>query len=141
MGTPASVKSQIIFFDGICNLCNGTVDFIIKRDKKNSFRFASLQSEIAESYLPDPMLSSLSSIVLYADGKLYTESDAAIYIAAQLGGIWSIFKIFFIVPKFLRDGIYRLISKNRYKWFGKRNTCRLPTAEESLRFLEGVQKA
>lgn len=141
MGTSAPIKSQIIFFDGICTLCNGAVDFIIKRDKKNSFRFASLQSEIAGSYLPDPMLSSLSTIVLYANGKLYTESDAAIHIAAQLGGAWSIFKFFLIVPKFLRDGIYKLVSKNRYKWFGKRNTCRLPTAEERHRFLEGSQKA
>lgn len=130
-------KDKIILFDGVCNLCNGAVTFIIKRDRKNLFKFATLQSEIAEELLiaklPDKEL--LDSIVLIENGKQYTKSSAALRIAKNLSGAYPLLYIFMVIPKFLRDWVYSIIAKNRYKWFGKKDACMIPTPELKKKFL------
>ena len=125
-------SKAIIFFDGICNFCNSSVNFIIKRDKKNYFKFASLQSEFAGKFLEScnlvPKVHSvngntekkLDSIILFENNNLYIKSTAALRIAKHLNGLWKIFFIFIIVPPFIRNFFYDIIAKNRYKWFGKR---------------------
>ena len=135
-----SPKFHIIFFDGVCNLCNGFVDFLIKRDNKGRFRYASLQSDEAEQYLknyPDIVTGSNpeSVVLLTEDGKVYTESDAVLHIAGILGNGWQLMKSFFIFPGWFRDSVYRWVARNRYKWFGQRDTCRMPTPEERDRFI------
>lgn len=127
----------IIFFDGVCNLCNWSVDFIIKRDPTKKFIFASLQSTLASEIL-DPLqfsVKELLTLVLLKDGRVYTRSNAALEICRNLSGLWPLCYGFKIVPLFLRDAVYRWISKNRYKWFGMRNQCRIPSQDEMERFL------
>jgi len=131
----SSTKEYIVFFDGICSLCNGFIDFLIKRDKHNRLQYASLQGETAQSKLPTEMVERLKTIVYYEDGRLFTESDAAIQIMIRLGGFWKIAYILKIFPALLRNWFYRLIARNRYKWFGKRDSCRMPTPEERLKIL------
>jgi len=127
----------VILFDGICNLCTGSVQFILKRDKKNEFRFASLQSGYGQDLLKRFSLpgDTFNSFILYQDGKIYTRSTAALKMFQQLKG-WKWVKMFWIVPKFLRDAVYNLIAKNRYKWFGQKEECWLPTPELKARFLD-----
>ena len=127
----------IILFDGVCNVCNTAVQFIIKRDKKNHFRFASLQSSEGRKLLAHHELPSndFSSFVLIEDDRSYVKSEGALKVAKKLSGLWPILYGFIIVPKFLRDGIYNLIAKNRYKWFGKSNVCMIPTPEIKAKFL------
>jgi predicted DCC family thiol-disulfide oxidoreductase YuxK len=127
--------SQIIFFDGVCVLCNGFVDFVIARDVERIFRFAPLQGERAKGTLP-PSLHDLSTVVLWSQGQTFVRSDAALMVLQQLGGFWGLVRVFWVVPRPLRDLAYRLIASRRYFWFGKRESCRLPTAEERGRFLE-----
>lgn len=126
---------QIIFFDGVCNLCNAFVDFLIRRDKDQIFSFAPLQGETARHKLPDGQPARLSSVVLWNQGQILEKSDAALMILQQLGGPWWFMRVFWILPSFLRDFVYDLIAANRYRLFGKRETCRLPTPEEKARFL------
>lgn len=130
-------KDKIILFDGVCNLCNGAVTFIIKRDKNNLFKFATLQSEIAEELLIAKLSDKelLDSIVLIENGKQYTKSSAALRIAKNLSGAYPLLYIFMVIPKFLRDWVYSIIAKNRYKWFGKRDACMIPTPELKKKFL------
>lgn len=130
-------KDKIILFDGVCNLCNGAVTFIIKRDKNNLFKFATLQSDIAEELLIDKLSDKelLDSIVLIENGKQYTKSSAALRIAKNLSGAYPLLYIFMVIPKFLRDWVYSIIAKNRYKWFGKRDACMIPTPELKKKFL------
>ena len=140
MGTDPSLGNRnfhIIFFDGVCNLCNGFVDFILKRDHRGDFRFASLQSETAAELLPDDALPGKedSVILLTSDGTIHRRSDAVLTIASILGGGWSLAHGFRIIPRGLRDRIYTWIANHRYSWFGKRDTCRLPTEAEKERFL------
>ncbi|MCI0751298.1 MAG: thiol-disulfide oxidoreductase DCC family protein [Flammeovirgaceae bacterium] len=129
---------NIIFFDGVCNLCNGAVQFIIKRDPKNKFRFASLQSDFAIRRLKDqgidPQISE--TIILLQNGKIFTKSRAALEISKRLSGLWPLLYSFAIIPGFLRDSIYNLIARNRYRWFGKRDACMIPTPELKSRFLD-----
>lgn len=136
MGTPGKINKDVIFFDGICNLCNGAVNFIIDRDPKQKFQFASLQSTKAKELLPNKLLDVDSIILLTKEGKLYNKSRAALEIAKNLSGFWFLLYIFKIIPRFISDGVYDLIAKNRYKWFGKRDTCRVPTSQLQERFLE-----
>jgi predicted DCC family thiol-disulfide oxidoreductase YuxK len=128
----------IILFDGVCNLCNGFVQFIIKHDKKNKFQFASLQSDFAKKVLikhhEDPL--QLSTVVLIRRDKIYKKSSAALYILKDLGGLFPFLFIFIIMPSFLRDLFYNIISKYRYQWFGKKDTCMLPSPELKNRFLD-----
>lgn len=132
-------ENGIILFDGVCNFCNSSVNFIIDHDAKNYFKFAALQSEAGEKlqkeYDINPEDKSLDSILLIEDGKLHTHSTAALRIAKHLSGVWSFLYIFIIVPKPLRNIFYKLFAKNRYRLFGKRDACRLPSPEERAKFL------
>jgi len=126
-------QNPIIIFDGECNLCNGTVDFLLKRDSKKQFRFASIQSEAAQLLFRKFQIpSEVDSVILIKSNKVYFESDAAIEIAGMLPFPWKMGTIFRIIPKKIRDNIYRRIAKNRYRWFGKRDTCRIPERESFI---------
>lgn len=127
----------IILFDGVCNLCNGSVQFIIRRDPQAHFIFAALQSAVGEELLKHHQIAGgyLDSIVLVEEGKVYAESDAALHIARQLSGLWSVLYWGIVIPRPIRDGLYRWIARNRYRWFGKQESCMLPTKELRARFL------
>lgn len=128
----------IVFFDGVCNLCAGTVQFIIKRDLQKKFFFASLQSSYAREALSafSKNPQELRSILLLKDGKLLGESTAVLNICRELKGLWPWIYGFIIIPEPIRDFFYRLIAKNRYKWFGKKEICWIPTTELKDRFIE-----
>ena len=130
-------EQPIILFDGICNLCNGAVNFVIKRDKKSVLRFATLQSNFARKILSNNNLffTDLNSFVLIENGVVYTRSTAALRVCRYLSSLWPLMYGFIIVPRFIRDNIYRWISKNRYRWFGKRESCMIPTSDVKARFL------
>ena len=127
----------LLLFDGVCNLCNGAVQFIIDRDKRNLFRFASLQSELGRSVLRkyDIDSTSLDTVVLVQKGRAYTHSEAALRTAAQLDGGYRLLSVFRILPRFFRDGVYRFIARNRYRWFGREEACRLPRPEWRAKFV------
>lgn len=128
---------SIILFDGVCNFCNNSINFVMDRDTKGVFKFASLQSDIGQELLKQKGLktSDFDSIVLFKNGTVYQKSDAALEIARELNGLWSWLYIFKIVPRFIRDFFYNIIARNRYRWFGKTEACRLPTPELRARFL------
>lgn len=129
---------KIILFDGVCNLCDGIVQFVIKHDKKDIFRFAPLQSDIGRDILQKIGVdtSEIDSIVLYEPGKSYfIKSSAALEIAFELGGIYSLFILFKILPVFLRNWIYDWVARSRYKWFGKKDACMIPTPEFASKFI------
>lgn len=130
--------NEVILFDGVCNLCNFFVQFVIERDKGNVFKFASLQSDFGKKILTDSGLADANSdsVILYSEGRTFTESTAALKILKQLGGGWQIMYVFIILPKFIRDAVYRFIARNRYKWFGKKDSCMLPTPELKNKFIE-----
>ncbi|RED93185.1 putative DCC family thiol-disulfide oxidoreductase YuxK [Marinoscillum furvescens DSM 4134] len=131
--------SAVILFDGVCNLCNSSVDFVIRRDKQKRFQFASLQSPEAEQLLKEagsPQPTELESVVLVKEDRVYNRSDAALEIARNLSGLWPLLYVFKLIPRALRDAVYRYIAKKRYRWFGKRDTCRLPDESEKERFLD-----
>ena len=136
MGNPSD--SKIVLFDGVCNLCSKSVQFILKRDKKNQFLFGSLQGAYGQEMLKKYQLpeSEFNSFMLIEGDKLYTKSSGALRMLKHLGGWWRLLYVFIIVPKFIRDGIYNWVSKNRYKWYGKMNECWLPRPEWKARFLE-----
>lgn len=129
-------NKAVILFDGVCNLCNGYVQFIIKRDPKGQFQFAPLQSQIAEELIQRHQLpNKIDSVILIDNDKAYTFSDAPLKILYKLGGFWSLTYPFILVPKFIRDRVYKWIAKNRYQWFGQKNSCMIPTPELKQRFL------
>ena len=130
-------SKPIIFFDGVCNLCNSSVQFVIKRDKEGKFRFASLQSGAGQEMLLQNQLSQndFNSFLLYEDGKLFTRSTAALRVLSQLKG-WKWVGVFQWVPPFIRNAVYNLVARNRYKWFGKKDECMIPTPELKSRFLD-----
>lgn len=141
----------LIFFDGICNLCNHSVQFIIKRDQHDYFRFAALQSEAAKAQLRALDIAEentnssfangeltaprLDTIVLLENGKTYDRSTAALRIARRLSGLWPLLYGFIIIPAFIRDFFYQLISKNRYRIWGKQESCMVPSAALKAKFL------
>lgn len=129
--------SAIILFDGVCNFCSGSVNFIIERDRAGYFKFAPLQSEIGERLLAkhDIDKNKTDSVILIEDEKVYTYSTAALRIARRLDGFWKYFYAFIVVPRPIRDFFYKLFAKNRYRLFGKQDACMLPTAEMRARFL------
>jgi predicted DCC family thiol-disulfide oxidoreductase YuxK len=129
--------APIVLFDGVCNLCNTSVQFIIEHDPAQQFRFASLQSEVGQYYALKAGLSTedLSTILLLEGDRFYTRSTAALRIARRLNGGWALFYGFLIVPKFIRDAVYKFIARNRYRWFGKQESCWLPTPELKKLFL------
>ncbi|HEY8403936.1 MAG TPA: thiol-disulfide oxidoreductase DCC family protein [Flavobacteriales bacterium] len=127
----------IVLFDGVCNLCNGFVNWVIDRDPKAKVMFGSLQSEEAKWLLskfgesPD----YLDSIVAIKNDKLYKNSRAVLEICLTIGGVYKLMGVFLIVPNFIRDAVYKWVARNRYKWFGKSESCRIPTPELKSRFL------
>jgi predicted DCC family thiol-disulfide oxidoreductase YuxK len=127
-----------VLFDGVCNLCNGTVQFIIKRDRAAIFRFASLQSDYAHTLLHQLNLPAdhLYSVIVVEDGIAYQKSDAALRIARHLPGLWHRLYILRLVPKFIRDSVYDFIATNRYRFFGKQDHCMIPTPELKARFVD-----
>lgn len=129
--------SAIILFDGVCNFCNGSVNFIIERDRAGYFKFAPLQSEIAQKLLAENGIDKVEtdSVILIEDGVAYAYSTAALRVARRLDGAWKLFYGFIIVPAFIRDFFYKLFARNRYKMFGKQDACMLPTPEIRARFL------
>ena len=135
--TEINNNAQIILFDGVCNLCNGLVRFIIKRDPEAKFRFASLQSESGQSILYKLGLdqSNFDSVIYIKGDNYFIKSSAGLNVLNDIGGIWKMFFLFIIIPKFIRDFFYDIISKSRYKIFGKRESCMIPTSEIKQRFL------
>ncbi len=125
---------RIILFDGICNFCDASVQFIIKRDG-GAFQFASLQSDIGQELIARLGLQEIDSIVLIEDDKAYTKSTAALRIAKKLGRLWPACYAAIIIPKPLRDKVYDWIAQNRYRWFGKKDVCMLPNEKDRARFL------
>ena len=130
---------KIILFDGVCNLCNSSIQFVIKHDKKNRYKFAALQSDVAKMLLNERGIDSsqIDSIVLIdPNTAYYIKSSAALEIGKSFGGGWRRLSIFEWVPRPIRDWIYDLIAKNRYSWFGKQNDCMIPTPELKAKFLD-----
>jgi predicted DCC family thiol-disulfide oxidoreductase YuxK len=130
------MANPIILFDGVCNFCNSSVNFIIEHDQKGYFKFAPLQSEIGKSLVEKFGLSDVDSIILVENEKAYTHSTAALKFIKHLDGIWKFAYIFIIIPRPVRDFFYKLFAKNRYRLFGKKEACMLPTPEVRQRFLE-----
>lgn len=132
-----SLDKPILLFDGVCNLCNGFVQFVIKRDSKERYLFTSLQSKAGQEILAKVGLpqDEISTVVLYDRGKVYTHSDVALRMVKDLGGLWPLLAVFSIIPKSIRDQIYNWVARNRYNWFGQRDSCMLPTPELKDRFL------
>lgn len=131
-------EKKIILFDGVCNLCNNSVQFIIKRDKKDIFRFAPLQSEIGKKLVAERRIDTarIDSIILIEPQiAYYTKSEAALRISKSLSGFWPVMSVFLGLPSRLRDWIYDWVAKNRYKWFGRREECMIPTPEMKNKFL------
>ncbi|WP_438969387.1 thiol-disulfide oxidoreductase DCC family protein [Nonlabens sp.] len=130
-------KHEIVLFDGVCNLCNGAILFIIKRDKKDRFRFAAIESEIGQKLLDkhgiDP--NKIDSIVLVSGDTAFAKAEAALRISKHLSGLWPLLYSLIIVPKFLTNVVYDFIARNRYKWFGKKESCMIPTPELKSKFL------
>lgn len=126
---------KVIFFDGVCGLCNGFVDFVIKLDHKAQFTFSPLQSDYASKHLPAEHTKDLTSVVYQKEGKTFTKSAAVIEVLNDIGGVWKLANAGKILPSYLRDHAYNLVATNRYRLFGKKETCRLPTPEERARFL------
>lgn len=126
----------ILFFDGVCGLCNGLVDWLLTRDSRQRLKFTTLQGLTAKRLLPDEYTQDLDTVVLLARGKILTRSDAILYCLCEVGGIWSFTKIFYLIPAFIRDAIYRIVAKNRFSIFGQKTTCRMPLPGERLRFLD-----
>ena len=128
---------SIILFDGVCNLCNSSVQFIIRHDPQSNFKLASLQSDAGKGLLKKYSLpeEQLYSVILISNNRTFERSRAALEIARKLNGLWPMMYLFILIPPFIRNFIYDWISKNRYRWFGVRNECMIPTKETKNRFL------
>jgi predicted DCC family thiol-disulfide oxidoreductase YuxK len=134
----STIQHPIIFFDGVCNLCTGVVRFVIKHDPAQKFRFASLQSEVGQQLLEKYNLPTeeFGSFILFEKGKVYTRSSAALRVAKKLNALWPALYAFMIIPPFIRNGVYNWVARNRYKWFGKKEACWIPTPELNKLFIE-----
>jgi predicted DCC family thiol-disulfide oxidoreductase YuxK len=132
------MEQHVILFDGVCNLCSSSVQFVLKRDKRNKFLFGSLQGNYGQQMLRKYNLpqNEFNSFMLLEGEQLYTKSSGALRMLKHLGGAWRLLYAFIIVPKFIRDAVYYFIAHNRYKWFGKKEACWLPKPEWKQRFLE-----
>ena len=126
---------EIIFFDGVCGLCNQFVDFVLQRDQLHRYRFSPLQGETAAHYLSETLRAELTTIVFYKDEKILCRSDAVLEVLIGLGGWWRYCRLLRLCPPFLRDMVYKLVAHYRYKLFSRRKTCRLPSREEKQWFL------
>jgi predicted DCC family thiol-disulfide oxidoreductase YuxK len=127
--------SPILFFDGVCGLCNSAVDFVMAKDRQELFKFSPLQSNLAKKKLPRPLTEDLQSLVLMIDDQIYTKSEAVIKVGQALGGLWAIAVVGYVIPAFLRDRMYDFVAQNRYRWFGQKESCRMPTPNERQRFI------
>jgi len=126
----------IIFFDGVCALCNRFVDVVLRADKRGTFRFAPLQGDTAKELLPPLRKDPSEWSLVYLDERgTYDESDASLEVCRRLGGLWRLLGLLRVVPRPVRNAVYRVIVHNRYRWFGRHPTCRVPTPEERDRFL------
>jgi predicted DCC family thiol-disulfide oxidoreductase YuxK len=136
---PAPPRGPIVFFDGVCDLCNGVVQFILDRDPHESFTFAPLQSEAAGRLLTARGITldreALDSVILVEGDEVYLRSDAALRIARRLSAPWPAAFVFIVVPRFVRDAVYTWVARNRYRWFGRSEQCRVPNPELRARFL------
>jgi predicted DCC family thiol-disulfide oxidoreductase YuxK len=138
---PPSSPPDIILFDGVCNLCNGFVQFVIRHDAAGRYRFAALQSEAGRTLLaahgvaPTALAADPDSVVLLSGGRLYSHSGAVLRIARGLGGIWRVAALAEALPRAWRDAAYRLVARHRYRWFGREESCWLPTPALKARFL------
>ena len=130
-----SARAGVVFFDGVCGLCNRVVDFLIKKDHNDFFRYAPLQGETAKELLSQSVLTNIDTIIYLEGNRIYEKSDAAILILFRLGGFWKTAAALKIIPRFIRDSVYDYIAKKRYGWFGKRESCRMPTAEDREKIL------
>ena len=137
----AAFPPDTILFDGVCNLCNGFVQFVIRRDPAGHFRFAALQSDAARALLAAqgmalPTLDAdPDSVLLLSGGQLYSHSEAVLRIARGLGGVWQVAAVGRVLPRAWRDGLYRWVARHRYRWFGRQESCLLPTPALKARFL------
>jgi predicted DCC family thiol-disulfide oxidoreductase YuxK len=133
-----SLSGSVILFDGVCSLCNGAVQFIISRDGGKNFRFASLQSQTGQVLLRKMGIpaSEFDTMVLLEGEKVYTRSTAALRIARKLGGGWPLLYSFIVLPRPLRDWVYNLVARNRYRLFGREESCMMPTPDLKARFLD-----
>lgn len=134
----SEVQNPVILFDGVCNLCNGSILFILNRDPSGIFRFAPLQSETGKNLLSkfDLPNDKLDSIILVENNEYYLRSTASLKILQRLGALWKIVYVFMLVPRPVRDYIYDIVARNRYKWYGKRAECMIPSSDIESRFLE-----
>lgn len=130
MGKEEFKDRNILFFDGVCHLCNSFVDSIITQDKNHVFQFAPLQGTTAELLLNAQDRNTLESVIYYEAGEVFRRSDAVLKILTKLGGPYLLLKGAWLLPRFLRDGAYNFVARRRYRWFGEREFCRLPTPEE-----------
>ncbi|MBK7939031.1 MAG: thiol-disulfide oxidoreductase DCC family protein [Lewinellaceae bacterium] len=131
------INSPVLLFDGVCNLCNASVQWVLKRDKNAVFRFAALQSATGRALLRSAGLSpeNFDSVVLFDGDRVFTRSDAALEIARRMGGFWSWLAVFRVVPRPLRNAVYDWIARRRYRWFGKTESCMIPQPEWADRFV------
>ncbi|NQX86835.1 MAG: thiol-disulfide oxidoreductase DCC family protein [Flavobacteriaceae bacterium] len=129
---------KLILFDGVCNLCNNTVQYVIQRDHKNKYLFASLQSKVGKQIIEAFNIDTTKtdSILLYSNGQLYSKSTAALKVAATLGFPTNVLAISLIIPAFIRNVVYDYIAKNRYKWYGKKKDCMIPSPELKSKFID-----
>ena len=128
----------VLLFDGVCNVCNGFVQCVIKRDADGYYRVAALQSEVAQFLLEESGYTGskeISTVILVEDGRVFSHSDVGLKMVSRLGGLWPVLAIFQIIPKGIRDRIYNWVARNRYRWFGKQESCMIPTPDIQQRFL------
>jgi len=128
-------NTGLLYFDGVCGLCNKLVDFLISRDQANTLQFAPLQGETAKANLDAKYLEDLTTIVYQEKGNTYTESTAVLKAVSGMGGLWKFVNVFKVIPRFIRDRVYRFIGAHRMKWFGQKDVCRMPTAEDRNKIL------
>jgi predicted DCC family thiol-disulfide oxidoreductase YuxK len=128
-------KNNIVFFDGFCGLCDHLVNFLISRDHHNLLFFAPLQGVTAKANLNETDLKEIDTLIYLENGVFYKRSDAVLRSVSKLGSFWKIILIFLIIPRFLRDWVYSFVASNRYKWFSKRESCRMPNKDERARIL------
>lgn len=136
MPTNSQFEKPIIFFDGVCGMCNAFVNLILRIDRKETFFFAPLQGSTARELLPPLAEDAREWSMIYVDETgVHDESDASLAVYRRLGGLWRLLALLRYIPRFIRNPVYRVIARNRYRWFGKKESCRIPTPEEKMRFL------
>ena len=131
-----SSAHAIVYFDGLCNVCNAFIDFLIRHDRRRTMKYAPMQGTTAQQHLPAHLVNELSTMAFEREGAIWTESGAAIRAIAACGGIFALMSIFLLIPSFVRDWVYRWVANHRYLFAGRRATCRLPTAQEREMFLD-----